>query len=59
MRVSSARPGDAATPEPWEQRDGSVVRARVVSNGTVEVERCACEGTGAAAVRVLVERRKE
>jgi len=57
--VSKARAGDAATPEPWDQRDGSFVRARVVRDGTVEVERCVCEKTGSSSVRVIVERRKE
>jgi len=57
--VSKARAGDAASPEPWDQRDGSFVRARVVRDGTVEVERCVCEKTGASSVRVVVERRKE
>ena len=57
--VSKARAGDAAMPEPWEQRDGSFVRARVTRAGTVEVERCSCGEAAAASVRVLVERRKE
>jgi hypothetical protein len=57
--VSKARAGDAASPEPWEQRDGSFVRARVVRDGTVEVERCVCGRAGALPVRVLVEKRKE
>lgn len=56
--VSKARPGDAALPEPWEQRDGSFVRARVTRAGTVEVERCVCAVAGAAAVRVVVTRSK-
>lgn len=57
--VAKARAGDSATPEPWEQRDGSSVRARIVSDGTVEVERCVCEPLSAASVRVLVVRGKE
>ena len=57
--VSKARAGDSVRPEPWEQRDGSFVRARVVRARTIEVERCTCGRAGALPVRVLVEKRKE